>query len=69
MKSKKRAMKATWDDSDNDDLSDEEVANICLIAHISEVDSNHNSCDESQKYDEFQSAFEELQEGLENLGR
>ena len=46
-------MKGTLDDSKsdsfNDDLIDEEVANICLMAHLSEVDSCHNNCDESQK--------------------
>ena len=65
-------MKATWDDSDSDfsddDSSGEEVANICLIAHLSEVDNNHNSCIYSKKYDELQSAFGELHEELENLG-
>ena len=65
------AMKATWDDFDtdssNDDSSDEEVANICLIAHLSEVDTTHNSSIDSQKYDELQNAFEELHEELENL--
>ena len=40
-KTKKRAMKATSDDSDsdssNDELSDDEIANICLVAHLCEV--------------------------------
>ena len=71
-RTKKRAMKATWDDSDgdssNDDSSEDEVANICLMAHLSEVDSTPDTCCDSQKYDDLQNAFEELHQELENLG-
>ena len=38
------------------------------MAHLSDVDTTHNSSIESQKYDELQNAFEELYEELENMG-
>ena len=46
MKYKKKALKATWDDSDESDLdnnsSDNEVANFCLLGYIKESNISEN---------------------------
>ena len=43
----KHALKGTWSDSEKGesdaDSSDEEMANLCLMARDDEVDSNYNS--------------------------
>ena len=66
-KSKKKAMMATWDDSDSsdsdNDSSDKEVANLCLMANESEVPSSPSSYN-----DELQDAFDELMDEFEKLG-
>jgi hypothetical protein len=46
MKYKKKALKATWDDSDESDLdkdsSDNEMANLCLLGYINESDTSED---------------------------
>ncbi|KAL2526214.1 UBN2 domain-containing protein [Abeliophyllum distichum] len=64
--SKKKALQATWDDSDEDDLEEdevqEEIANMCFMAIEDEVRTNNNdSCiDLSTSYDEILEEFEKL---------
>ena len=56
-KQKKKAMVATWSDSDTSDNDEEEVANLCLMAHDEpKVLSNANT----YSFDELQDAFDEL---------
>ena len=64
----KKAMVAIWSDSDesNEDSSNDEVANLCLMAHedndLLEVSSSSH-CDlniDEPSYDELEKAFYDL---------
>ena len=59
---KKKAMVATWSDSDSSDSEDDEVANLCLMAlEEPKVSSNSNSSELNEySFDELQDAFDEL---------
>jgi len=69
-KFKKKAMKATWDDSDESESgSDEEVANFCFMAHSDNCDEQDDEVTlESPSYDELFETFENMQNELEKLG-
>lgn len=65
-KGKKKAMVATWSDSENDSIEEEngkEVANMCSMA----IDEN-DEVNLNLRYDDLQDAFEALYEYLEKLG-
>lgn len=69
-KSKKKAMKATWDDSsESESGSDvEEVARICLMAHSDKDDVLDDEVNlEPPSYDELFETFESMQNDLEKL--
>ena len=75
-KIKKRAMKATWDDeseSESDEESQEEVANMCFMAIDDEVtsldydDLLDDECDEKPSYDELLDDFNDLHMRFEKL--
>ncbi|KAL2524581.1 hypothetical protein Adt_09635 [Abeliophyllum distichum] len=65
---KKKALQATWDDSDEDDLEEDEVqvqediANMCFMAIEDEVSTNNNDSyiDLCTSYDEILEEFEKL---------
>lgn len=67
-KSKKKTLKVTWDDSDGSDSeqnsSDNEMANFCLMAKDDEVSSlnDDSDYDNSPSYEELQDAFDDLYE-------
>lgn len=67
-KSKKKALKVTWDDSDKSESeqnsSDNEMANFCLMAKDDEVSSSNDNSDydNSPSYEELQDAFDDLYE-------
>ena len=68
MKPNKKAMVATWSDSDasDDEFYDDEVANLCLMA-LDDSKVNSISCDSSTySFDELQDAFDELAIDFEN---
>ncbi|GAV62804.1 zf-CCHC domain-containing protein/UBN2 domain-containing protein, partial [Cephalotus follicularis] len=69
---KKKAMVATWDDSDpsrsEESGSDEEVVNLALMAHEeTESDSMEEEAIEEENEDEVNFTFDELQNAYENL--
>ena len=51
-KSRKKTMKATWDDS-NESASDEEVANFCFMAHSDKKDEENEVILESPSYENY----------------
>ncbi|KAL2486031.1 CCHC-type domain-containing protein [Abeliophyllum distichum] len=63
---KKKALQATWNDSDEDDLEgyevQEEIANMCFMAIEDEVNTNNNDSynDLSTSNDEILEEFEKL---------
>ncbi|XP_059668838.1 uncharacterized protein LOC132313921 [Cornus florida] len=61
-KKKRRAMQATWEEDDsNGSGSDEEMANLCLMANRNEENSNFDSSsDVDISYDELVDAYNEL---------
>lgn len=67
-RNKKKAFKATWDDSDESDSEEEtqEVANMCFMAINDEVSSL--DLDESLSYDELLDGFNELHDKFEKVG-
>lgn len=70
-KSKKKAMKATWDDSDESgsESENEEVANFCFMAHSDKEDEQDDEVTlDPLSYDELFEAFENMQNDLEKLG-
>ncbi|GAV58757.1 zf-CCHC domain-containing protein/UBN2 domain-containing protein [Cephalotus follicularis] len=69
---KKKAMVATWDDSDplssKESESDEEVVNLALMAHEeTESDSMEEDASEEESDNEVQFSFDELQNAYEKL--
>jgi hypothetical protein len=71
-KFKRKALKVTWDDSEGNESeqqeSDNEMANFCLIAKEDEVSfSNIESNDELYSYEELQDAYDELCENTIKL--
>ncbi|GAV58190.1 zf-CCHC domain-containing protein/UBN2 domain-containing protein [Cephalotus follicularis] len=69
---KKKAMVATWDDSDpsssEESESDEEVVNLALMAHEeTESDSMEEDASEDESDNEVQFSFDELQNAYEKL--
>ena len=72
-KSKKKAMKATWDDSDESASgSDEEVANFCFMAHSDKEDEQEDEQEdevtlESLSYHELFKLVDEMTIDLEKL--
>jgi len=71
-KFKRKALKVTWDDSEGSEseqeASDNEMANFCLMAKEDEVSfSNIESNDELHSYEELQDAYDELCENTIKL--
>jgi len=71
-KFKRKALKVTWDDSEGSESeqeeSDNEMANFCLMAKEDEVSfSNIESNDELHSYEELQDAYDELCENTIKL--
>jgi hypothetical protein len=71
-KFKRKALKVTWDDSEGSESeqeeSDNEMANFCLMAKEDEVSfSNIKSNDELHSYEELQDTYDELCENTIKL--
>ena len=68
-KSKKKAMKTTWDDSDESGSgSDEEVPNFCFMAHSDRPDEQEEEVIlESLSYHKLFKVVDEMQIYLEKL--
>ena len=65
----KKAMMATWSDSDDsdDDSYDDEIANLCLM-EIDDSKITFTSCDSNAyTFNELQDAFEELVIDFESM--
>lgn len=67
-KSKKKAMKATWDDSSESESEVEEMANLGLMAHSDKDDEHDDKVTlEPLSIDELFENFESMQNDLEKL--
>ena len=71
---KKKAMKATWDESeesDSDDEAKEEIANMCFMAIDNEISSlassDEEDIDENLSYNELLNDFNDLHRNYEKL--
>ena len=62
-KGKMKAMVTTWSDSDysvDDELIDDEIANLCFMA-LKDIKVSSNSCDSiPYTFDKLQDAFDDL---------
>ncbi|KAA0033952.1 zf-CCHC domain-containing protein/DUF4219 domain-containing protein/UBN2 domain-containing protein [Cucumis melo var. makuwa] len=67
-KSKKKAVKATWDDSSKSESEVEEMANLGLMAHSDKEDEHDDEVTlEHPSIDELFENFESMQNDLEKL--
>ena len=71
-KLKKKAMVATWDDSDeetSDDEEHQEMTNLALMAIGDESDDELDEVNDLSTYDELYDAFKELHENWIKIGK